>query len=937
MENYKPDPRQVYSDIVDDLRENGLSWNDVRLGGADSPDGTMYVVNTWAKLKGLSSSEYYSQDEWEKLVNEREQHEKDERDFITDANSALIGKDTINNFFLSSNNQSQWQTYLRTLKRNGFSDESIKNIKSSTEDILKHLNPCTDKDSPLRGLVVGNVQSGKTANMTGLICAAADNGFNMFIILSGMIDNLRIQTENRFKKDLESGNPILNWKIITNPGPKSTDTLSQCNFGVKSKYRYMSIVLKNSTRLKNLISWLKSDPQKLEQMKILIIDDEADQASINTKDVTTDEEGKINGLIRDLVFSRYWAPGQTAAYPQAVDYLGYTATPYANVLNEAGKDSLFPSDLIYSLPVSPEYFGPEQIIGLRAGYSADESLDKDLDGLNIIREIPESQIKQVEEDQNGLAFVLPETLKDSICWFLCSVAALRFQKIRRPFSMLVHTSQKTSCHEILSNLIQEWLQSAAKTRLLARCESVWTRETKNLTLQDFLSVMKNYPTDNLKNYPSFDDIKPDLLQLIQENVQHISLDDDQNRHYGNGIHLCVDNSTNNRPTDDNEMLRLLYPTAANMPEKAPAFLVVGGMTLSRGLTLEGLISTYFLRTTKLGDTLMQMGRWFGYRRNYELYPRIWMSQAAIQRFEELTMIDYDLRREIQRMARFNQRPGDKGVKVQQTSGSHLGLTAKNKMQSAQTASSNFSGLDAQTQLFDADTVKQKQNLQLTDSFLQKLGTPSSDTTRFAGSGKVWTNVPNRAVCGFLEKFNFQKNMAIADKIKSLIPWLDEATASGKLQNWSVVLASKGSHAPQWGQSPYRIGLVNRSRITDNEHPAIINTGAVKSPNDALADILETPEFEKLRKQYPGSRPSYLAEIRRLSGMEEVPLLILYIIDKNSVPQNRGKGMTNRAPLNSSEDLVGLSIRIPGVKNNSSYTDYVSVNLNNDEADISEEN
>ncbi|WP_439749773.1 hypothetical protein, partial [Faecalibaculum rodentium] len=99
-------------------------------------------------------------------------------DFITDANSALIGKDTINNFFLSSNNQSQWQTYLRTLKRNGFSDESIKNIKSSTEDILKHLNPCTDKDSPLRGLVVGNVQSGKTANMTGLICAAADNGFN---------------------------------------------------------------------------------------------------------------------------------------------------------------------------------------------------------------------------------------------------------------------------------------------------------------------------------------------------------------------------------------------------------------------------------------------------------------------------------------------------------------------------------------------------------------------------------------------------------------------------------------------------------------------------------------------------------------------------------------------------------------------------------------
>lgn len=581
--------------------------------------------------------------------------------------------------------------------------------------------------------------------------------------------------------------------------------------------------------------------------------------------------------------------------------------------------------MIYSLPVSSEYFGPQQIFGLKEEFFSEDDGDVKVDGLNIVRKIPKDQITTIENDQNGMGTVLPDSLKDSICWFLDSVAALRYRGLHQPFTMLVHTSQKTSCHRELGDLIFDWLKDTDLDSLLNRCRSVWEKETAQLTLKNFESVMDRYPIYKVENYPEFDDFENELRSLIKEKVQHINIDSDKNLVYGNGIHLCIDNSASGRITDDNEHLRLLYPKSGNMPEKAPAFLVVGGMTLSRGLTLEGLISTYFLRTTRYGDSLMQMGRWFGYRKGYELYPRIWMSEAAIRRFEYLSLIDYELRRTIQDMVNNMRTPGEIGVLVRQSPSGSLQLTAKNKMQSAIPASHKFNGLDSQTKLFDEDRAIQKRNLQLTENFLESLGRPTSDSEKLGDKAKVWLSVPATDVCSYLEKFHFQKNLKLSKNIDDLLSWIRQENSKGRLTKWNIILPNRGVNAPQWGTDSYQIGMVSRSKIKNESDHEVINVGAVKTPSDLLADIPRGARFDSEKaKAKLYQKPKAIDELRKNMGVDSIPLLVIYIIDKNSQPGRQAR--EERIPLNSAENLVGLSIRIPGTKVSDNYVDYVSAVL-----------
>lgn len=230
--------------------------------------------------------------------------------------------------------------------------------------ILRQLSRDTHETGAVKGLVIGNVQSGKTANMAALMAMAADAGWNMFIVLSGMMENLRAQTLRRLVEDLNSNSCSLNWEAIDNPLGVETYGRRLCdkNFTKESKMRYLTVCLKNSKRLKNLIDWLNSDECSRKEIRLLIIDDEADQASINT--ATKSQRTTINRLILNLVNNRNSRGDQACCNFQAVNYIGYTATPYANVLNEApGEESLYPSNFIATLSVSDEYFGPQQIFG----------------------------------------------------------------------------------------------------------------------------------------------------------------------------------------------------------------------------------------------------------------------------------------------------------------------------------------------------------------------------------------------------------------------------------------------------------------------------------------------------------------------------------------------------------------------------------------------
>lgn len=312
----------------------------------------------------------FSVDEWKEFVNYYYTLWENSKSCIIPSEPSIAG---VSDRTVPKGVQTAWQKYKNhLLEDDGFSLPAVMNIEKSVLDTLNFLNDDTQEDgNAVKGLIVGNVQSGKTANMAGLISMAADYGWNLFIILTGTIENLRIQTRERFKRDLKNGN--VTWTFLEKPGSKTNDTkLSDLDLN-DNRIRYVICCLKNISRLRALHKWLNSDANKKRNLRILIVDDEADQASINTGDINDEKKRTaINQCIRNIVNntdesekSKLSANEKdTIQVPyKAMNYVCYTATPYGNFLNEAGMETLYPKDFISVLNPPDLYFGPEQIFG----------------------------------------------------------------------------------------------------------------------------------------------------------------------------------------------------------------------------------------------------------------------------------------------------------------------------------------------------------------------------------------------------------------------------------------------------------------------------------------------------------------------------------------------------------------------------------------------
>ena len=404
----------------------------------------------------------------------------------------------------------------------------------STTIILKRLSSDTTEMKPVKGLVIGNVQSGKTANMAALMAMAADWGWNMFIVLSGTIENLRQQTQNRLLNDLNcQGN--LNWNGLEHLSKKPMlgQRTQDLHFDKTSKQRYFTVCLKNPGRLRGLIQWLQSDGNKQKQMKILVIDDEADQAGINTANVNSSTIRTINRLIRDLVNGKNEKSQEISNKYKAMNYIGYTATPYANILNEAGEDSLYPRNFISTLSVSKEYFGPQQIFGLEGG-------DYDYDGLDIVRIIDEDDLQAIKEIHEEGSPYVPLALQDAICWFLCGVACMRIWGYGKPISMLIHTSQKTDHHQNIAEAVRDWIVSKDVDEMIRRCEKVWNTETSQFTFEKFREQYPQYDRkdEEINRYPSFEDIRKEITILLSKEPTNIPLDGTMSSHITKEF-ICV--------------------------------------------------------------------------------------------------------------------------------------------------------------------------------------------------------------------------------------------------------------------------------------------------------------------------------------------------------------------------------------------------------------
>lgn len=884
--------------MVRGMKEKGKDWDN--------------IFKDYDNLESFGIFEAYGddldKDVWNEIVREQKvEYNSSQTIEKVKSDTTIVSKGEDSEVTVPTDHRTSWQLYRNKLIGNGWRKESVEKLEKTTLDILKKLNKDTTATGPVKGLVIGQVQSGKTASMAALMAMAADWGWNTFIVLSGMIENLRQQTQERLITDL---NHVGNNAWISLPklsrNIETGNRLQDMNLSDRSNQKYLNVCLKNKSRLENLISWFESDKNKLKQMKVLVIDDEADQASINTKKMDGQEEqerAKINELIIDLV-----EIGANSRYrPKSMNYISYTATPYANFLNESSADSLYPKDFIGVLNEPEEHFGPKQIFGLDR---KEHTENPEIGGMDIIREVSEKDLSDVKELQEGGIVGMPVSLRESICWFFCATAALRYHGFRKPLSMLVHTSQLQLHHSEMAKTISAWIAKTDEGRFLDLCRVLYERESKRFGINEFRESNQDYPEPNSEiiDYPSFSEVKPLILELKNE-ITHIQMDEEGELTYHNGIHLCIDNCAQNGINDENMHIRLAYPSKEKLAEleKAPAFIIVGGGTLSRGLTIEGLVSTFFLRAATAGDSLMQMGRWFGFRRGYELFPRIWMTDDTREKFEFLAGLEEELKEELKEFSRDLRSPEEYGPRVRNTpSVSWLRVTASNKMQNAEQVDMDFTGCSIQTIHFENDESILRKNIETTENFLeQECGLPKKPQRKNA---IFYKGVSFDKIRGYLSKMDFDDRSRVFNEIEVFCEWYEKAQEELNFSDWNVIVAGAGDVTEsgakgKWNIDNYSVGKVKRSAKSKNYSRDMANIGVLRGPGDVFADI----EDEALRDEKElGVSNKDIKKMRERYSVEKTPQLIIYRIDKDS----KGNGQ-NRSDLNFAEDIIGLYIHVPG--------------------------
>lgn len=652
--------------------------------------------------------------------------------------------------------------YWRMLQAEQYSHKVISSMDKITDQILDHIeNPETKGVWARKGLVVGHVQSGKTANYIGLICKAADAGYKVIIVLAGVLNTLRNQTQVRIEKGFTGVDSTKKFNsgslreafigvgkysserqpITFTTGVSDFKRQIASQIGAKlSSFRepVVLVIKKNSSILKNLIKWIKSNNLNLETLPLLLIDDEADQASINTRKEDSDVTA-INRKIRKLI-----------SLFKKNSYIGYTATPFANIFidpetqNEMLGDELFPRDFIISLDPPSNYVGSKRIFGE----------DADLD---IVREISDyGDLLPLKHKIDNDPPELPSSLRLAIRVFMLSRAARLLRGQNTHNSMLVNVSRFTGVQSRVASLIHEYLTEIRN--------AIWNNHALS-----FKMAIEN--TQMFSMFRTWEDEFSDTeftwseyQSKLKEAVSPIRV-------------IEVNSSRNSEPLDYNIEK---YPNGRNV-------IAIGGLSLSRGLTLEGLTVSYFLRNTKMYDTLLQMGRWFGYRTGYEDVCRIYMPAESIAWYRYISGVTEELRDEFKRMRDAKMTPADFGLAVR-THPDSLIITARNKMRTGRQVSIKIAlegRLVETTAIWNTD--------QFISSNFRVFENLFSETEKAAKrleypQGYFYENIPVDIVMNFIDGYNNHPSSLNTDS-KPLIEHTKWMESEHNITFWDVLFVS----------------------------------------------------------------------------------------------------------------------------------------------------
>lgn len=773
--------------------------------------------------------------------------------------SAIVDHDTYSNapWYTGPIENGHWARYRDLLWRTGA--EGLESLDDETTQIVSLLADPHRRGQRRKGLVMGNVQSGKTRNFAGVIAKAADSGYRLVIVLSGMHNNLRAQTQSR-----------LNRQLFDTPGWYPLTDVER-DFGSVRKPDELfvmgsvlcAVVKKNTHRLQNLVGMMASVPETIRRaVPVLIVDDEADQATPNSKR-EHDEVSAINQRLRDL-----WSTVLTGSY------VAYTATPFANVLMDPDDElDLFPSDFITTIDPGDGYFGPERVFGISE--TADDDDGNSSDGLDMVRIIPSSDSASLRAPSGAEAraeFVPPLTrsLQDAVLWF---VAATAIRRVRGGFghsSMLVHTTHFTDPHFAMRDRLADHVESLKEAVMSddSYFRRIWDEEILRC------AEIATAPA------PPWERVRAELPLVLEH------------------IEVIVDNGQS--------------PDRLNYDDSTPRTVIaVGGGTLSRGLTLEGLVVSYFTRTSNTYDTLMQMGRWFGYRPGYEDLPRVWVTEGLDRDYAFLARVEKDLREEIQSVEGSEFTPREVGVRVRAHPG-RLEVTSANKMFCAQVVQLGLSGTSNQTFLLDGSSSSVA--LGNVRAVERMIAGASLRPLPWSGSRYWRQGVDGKRICNFLAEFTVhhdQSWLADPERLEHMTSWISK-WASGTV--WNVVIAGNSRRTGKDGVTELgtlRIGeetvwCLDRAPLIGST-PQRIDLKAIMSPNDRLADI----DPSKYLGQ-PHTNDVERRRIRRLHGAGN-GLVVVYPLSANSkAAPLAGDKQPTRQDMPVQHHQLGFAICFPHV-------------------------
>ena len=662
---------------------------------------------------------------------------------------------------------SYWGRFYEWMKCSSpLSKDALKTLDKNTTKIMKYLGDPKVPEFSIHGLVLGDVQSGKTGTYSALINKAIDAGYRVIIVLSGLLESLRIQTQERMedavtgiltptRRNEELKNKITgcgNYGCGVKPSERMLtarwfDFSSRiCAEKLSDDRVFVCVTKKNKSVLQSIHDWLTdcahlSGSDKIENEALLLIDDEADNASINVKKDPSEAPAKINGLIRSIL-----------AMFKKSSYVGFTATPYANIFinpeisdDELSKADLFPRDFIEYIEPPTSYIGAKRIFRKGGDQRHQVRIIDDIEDYLPVKHKVDVDVSQRE---------LPESLKTAIRTFAI-VTAIRNCKggldscVHR--SMLINVSRFVKVQHQIKDVVERFFHSHVKTPVDIHAEN-----PRALRVPDILQLKTIFDEKYAAGCAfSWDEVFKMMSTRIGE------------------TEVIVYNSK--------EKSSLIFDD-----KKPRTVIVVGGLAVSRGITLSGLSTTYLSRNTKMYDALLQMGRWFGYRNGYFDLCTIWMSADARRWYQRVTEAHLELVADLIRMSYLKKTPADFGLRVRQDDMTLL-VTALNKMRMSWVIQGNFNvlGQVINFPLLSREIEVNRKNRERVDAFLADC---HSCKEQAHPPANVYVDIPASKILQFLKEYQVADISAEKEQYKQFLNVISNLASNDiRYASWTVAV------------------------------------------------------------------------------------------------------------------------------------------------------